>query len=81
MSTLRIAVGTLFHVAAAALGVSALLVSSALAFSVVKYLGAAYLIYLGVHKFLAHEEAEQPEVVEKKTLTRIFFVRACLLIF
>ncbi len=41
VSTLGIAVGTLFHVAAAAFGVSALLVSSALIFNFVKYLGAA----------------------------------------
>jgi threonine/homoserine/homoserine lactone efflux protein len=43
-----IATGTLFHVAAATLGLSALLRSSALAFQFVKYLGAAYLIYLGI---------------------------------
>jgi threonine/homoserine/homoserine lactone efflux protein len=43
-----IATGTLFHVAAATLGLSALLASSALAFQFVKYLGAAYLIYLGI---------------------------------
>ena len=43
-----ITVGTLFHIAAATLGLSALLVSSALAFQFVKYLGAAYLIYLGI---------------------------------
>ena len=42
VSTLGIHVGTLVHVAAAALGVSALLVSSALAFGLLKYLGAAY---------------------------------------
>ena len=40
-------------VAAAALRVSALLVSSALAFDIVKYLGALYLIYLGVRKLAA----------------------------
>ena len=40
VSALGVHVGTLVHVAAAALGVSALLVSSALAFDVVKYLGA-----------------------------------------
>lgn len=39
---------TLLHVAAAAVGLSALLASSATAFNVVKYVGAAYLIYLGL---------------------------------
>jgi threonine/homoserine/homoserine lactone efflux protein len=53
VSALGIGVGSLFHVAAATLGLSALLVSSATAFEAVKYLGAAYLIYLGVQKILA----------------------------
>jgi threonine/homoserine/homoserine lactone efflux protein len=41
-------VGTMVHAAAAGLGVSAVLATSALTFNVVKYLGAAYLFYLGV---------------------------------
>lgn len=48
VSAMGITVGTLFHIAAATLGLSALLVSSALAFQFVKYLGGAYLIYLGI---------------------------------
>src|SRR5215471_736865 len=48
VSAMGIATGSLFHVAAATLGLSALLVSSASAFQVVKYAGAVYLIYLGI---------------------------------
>jgi threonine/homoserine/homoserine lactone efflux protein len=49
-------VGTLLHVAAAALGLSALLVSSATAYHTVRWLGAAYLIWLGVRRLLARDE-------------------------
>jgi threonine/homoserine/homoserine lactone efflux protein len=72
VSVLGVGVGTLFHVAAAALGVSALLVSSALAFSVVKYLGAAYLIYLGVRKLLERAEPQRQEATGQRNLARIF---------
>ena len=48
LSSLGTFAGGLIHVIAAALGLSAILAASALAFSVVKYAGAAYLIYLGI---------------------------------
>ena len=49
-------VGTLLHVAAAALGLSALLVPSATAYDTVRWLGAAYLVWLGVRRLLARDE-------------------------
>ncbi|MGB7281396.1 MAG: LysE family translocator [Candidatus Acidiferrum sp.] len=55
VSAFGIGVGTLIHTAAAAIGLSALLVSSAAAFSVVKYLGAAYLVFLGVQRMRSKE--------------------------
>jgi threonine/homoserine/homoserine lactone efflux protein len=56
VSDLGIHTATLAHVAAAALGLSAVLASSALAFSVVKYAGAAYLIWLGLRKIFSRAE-------------------------
>ncbi len=58
VSTLGVAAGSCVHSIAAALGVSALLASSALAFNVIKFIGAAYLIYLGVRKFLVPDDLE-----------------------
>jgi threonine/homoserine/homoserine lactone efflux protein len=55
-SVLGIHAGTLVQVLVAVLGGSYLLLSSAITFSVVKYLGAAYLVYLGVRKLLGRDE-------------------------
>ncbi|MDH0866406.1 LysE family translocator [Mitsuaria sp. GD03876] len=53
MTGLGVATGDFVHTLFAAVGLSALLMTSALAFNVVKYVGAAYLVYLGVKAFLA----------------------------
>ena len=54
-STAGIHTGTLVHSAAATAGLSALLASSVLAFDVVKYAGAAYLVVVGVRRLLGRE--------------------------
>jgi threonine/homoserine/homoserine lactone efflux protein len=51
--------GGLFHVVAAALGVSAILAASAVAFHTVKYVGAAYLVWLGI-RMIRTRNAEMP---------------------
>jgi threonine/homoserine/homoserine lactone efflux protein len=53
--------GTLVHVAAASAGLSAVIVASSVAFSAVKYAGAAYLIYLGVRKLLDRDAQTRVE--------------------
>jgi len=72
VSSLGVEVGTLIHVAAAAFGISALLLSSALAFNLVKYAGAAYLIYLGIKTLLTPEKPAAAETIEEKSLRRTF---------
>ncbi|MGH9702324.1 MAG: LysE family translocator [Candidatus Acidiferrales bacterium] len=67
-----IAVGTLVHVAAATLGLSALLMSSALAFQFVKYLGAAYLIYLGIRALRRSDEEAVEATRSRARLARVF---------
>jgi threonine/homoserine/homoserine lactone efflux protein len=73
VSALGVAVGGLVHVTAAAVGLSSLLVSSATAFNVVKYAGAAYLIGLGLWTILRRPDEPSLEVPRERKLSRRFW--------
>lgn len=72
VSTAGLATGTLIQVLAAALGLSALVLSSALAFHALQYLGAAYLIYLGVRKLLSKPDLGATAAVAPRKLSQVF---------
>jgi threonine/homoserine/homoserine lactone efflux protein len=63
VAALGVGAGCLFHVFAAAIGLSALLVASSVAFTLVKWAGAAYLCYMGVKMLLARAPTLSPAAV------------------
>src|SRR5215210_4244886 len=71
-SVLGVGIGSLVHIAFAAVGLSALLASSATAFSAVKWLGAAYLIWLGLQRLFTRDEEDVTAAVEPDHLSRVF---------
>jgi threonine/homoserine/homoserine lactone efflux protein len=73
VSVLSIETGNFFHVAAATLGLSALLLSSATLFTLVKYLGAAYLIYLGIRKWLSRSEPQETPKLSNASSWQIYY--------
>jgi threonine/homoserine/homoserine lactone efflux protein len=73
ISVLGVDSGTLVHVVSASLGLTALLASSALAFSIVKYIGAAYLIYLGIRTWLSKADTSELATPELSSGTWVFF--------
>jgi threonine/homoserine/homoserine lactone efflux protein len=72
VSMFGIQVGGLVHVAAAAAGLSALLMRSAFAFDVVKYVGAAYLVFLGARRLFGRDREDPPGARPERSLWRLF---------
>jgi len=64
-------IGGLFHVCAGALGVSALVMASAEAFTLLKFVGAAYLVWLGIRTW-REAGAKLPSVAERTGVARAF---------
>ncbi|MEQ4715462.1 LysE family translocator [Nonomuraea sp. B19D2] len=73
ISVLGVHTGSLIHIAAAALGISALLAASATAFTIVKYVGVAYLLWLGVRKLMRRDESEEPVELPVQSKRRLFW--------
>jgi len=72
VSVLGLSTGALVHVAAATVGLSAILLASATAFGVVKALGAAYLIYLGIRVLMERHSAAGMDASGPRSLSRLF---------
>lgn len=68
----RCHLGTIVHITAAAVGLSALVMSSVLAFAIIKYLGAAYLIWVGVRTLMARDPEADAPAVPAEPLRRVF---------
>ena len=72
VSALGIGTGTIFHILAAALGLSAILMYSAAAYETIKWIGAAYLIYLGVKSILDRNKNIDSQSINKDSLKKIY---------
>jgi threonine/homoserine/homoserine lactone efflux protein len=72
ISTLGVETGNLVQVLAATVGLAAIVASSAEAFSVIKYLGAAYLIFLGIRALTGHGDGADPAVTRARSPRRLY---------
>jgi threonine/homoserine/homoserine lactone efflux protein len=74
-AALGIGSGTLVHIFAAALGLSTLLATSAMAFTIVKYIGAAYLLYMGCKLVLSRAAAPAVNTPVQKLAYKTVFLQ------
>ena len=77
-AALGISAGCLVHVFAAAIGLSALLAASSVAFTVVKWIGAAYLVYIGLRMLLARATSPAGETAAQPLSLRQVFWQGAL---
>lgn len=71
-SSLGAAVGGMVHVLAAALGLSLLIAQLPVAYSIAKYLGAAYLIYLGIRMLVSKAKTSEMPVIQRADARKAF---------
>ena len=74
ISSLGIMAGCMVHILAAVIGLSAIIAQSALAFNIIKYVGAAYLVYLGIRSIISRKKTfEVKNKMQQQSYTRIFW--------
>jgi threonine/homoserine/homoserine lactone efflux protein len=74
ISSLGIMMGCMVHITAAVIGLSAIIARSATAFDIIKYLGAAYLVYLGIRSMLSRKKVlEIKKAVKPLSYKKIFW--------
>ena len=72
VSALGIGTGTIFHILAAAFGLSAIFMYSATAYEFIKWIGAAYLVYLGIKSILDRNKNFDSQNIIKDSLKKIY---------
>src|SRR6476660_380267 len=78
ISSLGIMAGCMVHIIAAVVGISAIIAESAIAFNIIKYFGAGYLIYLGIRSILSRKKSIQIRRELKPLSNRKIFVQGVI---